>query len=336
MSLYCVEEAPDLAWRLAMERGDFAAAWRETDRAEIPRRRLEREGRFIWNPDYLLWNGEPFYGRRVLVRCNHGLGDTLQFIRFIPRICAMAEAVTVFAQPPLVELLCADGRFGDVRDGWIEEAPDRDVEVEIMELAYAFRCTPETVPRAPYLSAPRADVMLEPDPAAILEIGLLWAASDWDVSRSIPLPLFDALAGLPGVRFHSLQQGAQAEEWRDSRLPLQPLSEQTGEITAAAAAMQQLDLIITMDGMAAHLAGALGRPVWLLLQHEADWRWMKHREDSPWYPNMRIFRQPAPGAWKPVLSQVRAELSTLLATAAGARGHWYNAPAHSRRRAIRC
>src|SRR4051794_26193087 len=98
-------EPPDTPWMHAMRRGDFAAAWRETDRVELVRRAQERAGSFVWQPHHLMWNGEPFDGRRVLVRCNHGLGDTLQFARFLPRVRALARELTVLAQPALVELL---------------------------------------------------------------------------------------------------------------------------------------------------------------------------------------------------------------------------------------
>jgi hypothetical protein len=299
----------------AMRRGDFETAWRETDRVELVRRAEERAGRLIWQPHHLLWNGAPFAGQRVLVRCDHGLGDTLQFARFLPKVRAVARELTVLVQPALVDLLSAEETFGNVRDGWTKDPPPaHDVAIEVMELAYAFRCTTETLPKAvPYLPIgalrQRAAELPIARRGGELRVGLLWAASDWDTRRSIPLPLLDALQHVRGVHYYSLQQGLHAQEWTHSRLAIQPLSEHTQAVTDAAAAMLEMDLIITVDCMAAHLAGALGRPTWMLLRHDADWRWMKNRADSPWYPTMQIFRQPAEGAWEPVVEEVAEALA---------------------------
>ena len=299
----------------AMRRGDFAAAWEETDRIERKRRARERAGRLEWREHHLLWNGQPFSGRRVLIRCNHGLGDTLQFLRFIPWVCAIARAVTLLVQPALLPLLHGTRQFGEVRNGWSGgPIPPHDIEIEIMELAYAFRCTAQTLPsQVPYL--PLELIRRGPPPLPRVSesgreyrVGLLWAASDWDPRRSIPLRMFNALCPLTGVRFYSLQQGAHAAEQADSRLPLHPLGAATGDIAQAARAMLHLDLILTVDSMPAHLAGALGQNVWLLLRHHADWRWQEQRADSPWYPTMRLFRQPQPDAWEPVLENVAAAL----------------------------
>jgi hypothetical protein len=141
-----------------------------------------------------------------------------------------------------------------------------------------------------------------------LRVGLLWAGSDWDARRSIPLKLLNALRHLSGVRFYSLQQGPHALDTATSRLAIEPLARHTREVSALAAAMLELDLIVTVDCMAAHLAGALGRPVWMLLREHADWRWMTQRTDSPWYPTMRLFRQEREGEWSGVVEQVAEAL----------------------------
>src|SRR5690606_3219921 len=125
-----------------------------------------------------------------------------------------------------------------------------------------------------------------------LHAGLVWAASDWDDSRNIPLAMLEPLLRLPGVRLYSLQQGSAADDPALAGLNIERLSHRTREIPAAAAAMRELDLVISIDGMPAHLAATLGRPTWVLLKHEADWRWMDGRDDSPWYPSVRLFRQP--------------------------------------------
>lgn len=292
----------------AMRRGDFRAAWRLTDRLERRRRALERADRLVWHPQYLLWNGDAFPGRRVLVRCNHGLGDTLQFLRFVPQVRQMASSVALMAQPQLLGLLNGTGAFGIVHDGWHEGAPaDHDLEIEIMELAYAFRCTTANLPSAvPYL--PVHTLRVAPLPGFGLKVGLLWAASEWDPRRSIPIAMLDTLGRVHNLRFYSLQQGAAAADIRASRLPIVPLSDRTAALEDAAGALLGLDLLITVDSMLAHLAGAMGCPVWVLLRHKADWRWLEGRSDSPWYPSMRLFRQPREGAWEPVMEAVALAL----------------------------
>jgi hypothetical protein len=148
-----------------------------------------------------------------------------------------------------------------------------------------------------------------------LRVGLLWAASEWDTSRSIPIGALAPLCAVRGVRYYSLQQGDRGGEWQHAPLPVSPLSSHTTAVEAAAAAMLALDLIITVDGMSAHLAGGLGRPVWVLLKEQCDWRWMRERSDSPWYPTMRLFRQRSAGDWTSVVAEVAVALSAV----AGAR-----------------
>ena len=306
-----MDEAPPeevaAAWLAAMRRGDYAEAWRQTDRIELPRRERQRQPGFVHGPQHLKWDGSPFAGRSVLVRCEHGLGDTLQFVRFVPGLCALAREVHLLVQPPLVALLRGGPGLGVVHDGWSGATPPHEVEIEVMELAYAFRPTLATLP-PPYrgLQLP-SKAPMEVPPAAP-RVGLLWSASDWDSSRSLPLGMLEPVTQLPGLRFFSLQQGEARNDPQLTRLGVVPLSHLTTDIRAAAAAMQEMDLVISVDGMAAHLAGSLGRPTWVLLKHDADWRWMVGREDSPWYSGMRLFRQPVPGDWSGVVSQVRQAL----------------------------
>jgi hypothetical protein len=306
--------APDVAdqWPAAMRRGDWAQAWRETDRIELPRRERQRRPGFVRRPEELCWDGTPLARRSVLVRCEHGLGDTLQFIRFVPEIVRVARAVHVMMQPPLLALFAGAPELGTVHNGWTEwwPAPPHDVEIEIMELAYALRATPDGVAAPyPHLNA-RVTGKL---PVTIahgseFRVGLVWAASDWDATRSIPLHSLRPLAAIPGVRCFSLQQGEAAADPLAEQLGIEPLSRHTGDIFAAAAAMLELDLILTVDNMVAHLAATLGRPTWVLLKREADWRWMDARADSPWYPTMRLFRQQREGEWDGVVSAVATKL----------------------------
>lgn len=307
-------DRPDVAddWFAAMRRGDWQAAWRATDRIELPRRAAQRQRGFERRPEHLRWDGTPLAGRSVLVRCEHGLGDTLQFMRFIPHLDA--REVHFLVQPHLVSLLHGAPGLGHVRNYWTDEPlPAHEVDIEVMELAYALRLDLARLP-APYPhlqgQLPRRHDLQLPDEDR-LRVGLLWAASDWDTERSVPLPALAPLFAMEEVQLFSLQQGQAACDPLLQRLDIEALSERTREIPAAAAAMCALDLVISVDGMPAHLAGTLGRPTWVLLKHDADWRWMDEREDTPWYPTLRLFRQRQPGDWVSVAQRVASALRQL-------------------------
>lgn len=283
-----------------MRRGDFAAAWEASDavlRTHTPCWHLPRHEQWVWD-------GTPLDGKRVLVRCYHGLGDTLQFIRYAPLVHAVAAQVTVWAQPELIPLLrTARGidRLLPLHDGACEAA--YDVDVEVMELPHVFRSTLETLPAAvPYLHVEPAP--LERD--GRLHVGLVWRAGEWDDRRSIPFPLLAPLAELPDVALHVLQRGPR----RDEAAGL-GIDSGSDDVLACARVMRALDLVVTVDSMTAHLAGALGVPVWTLLHAEADWRWMEGRDDSPWYPTMRLIRQGGPGEWAPVIARVAGGLRAM-------------------------
>jgi hypothetical protein len=292
---------PGARWMRHMRAGEWDAAWRISD-TQLPQEVDWRAPRHVQR----IWTGAPVEGRRVLVRCYHGLGDTIQFARFLPVLAARVAELTVWAQPALIPLLATmPGRIAllPLHDGTPEVA--YDVDLEIMELSHLLRVTPATLPAAvPYLH-PLARLL----PGRGLQVGLVWAAGDWDGSRSVPPGLLAPLAEIPGVTLHLLQRGAALAEW-----PAVP-GEASGsdDILAAASLMTALDLVISVDSMPAHLAGALGRPVWTLLKHDADWRWMDGREDSPWYPTMRLFRQRRPGDWAEVAARVAAALRALAA-----------------------
>jgi len=296
-------EALGERWFSAMRRGDFAAAWRASDailraHAGVPCWHRPRHEQWVWD-------GTPLQGERVLVRCYHGLGDTLQFIRYLPMLKQVAAETVVWAQPALIPLLrSVDGidRLEPLHDGPYHG--EYDVDVEVMELAHVFRSTLETLPsRVPYVHADPAEIPRDDR----LAVGLVWRAGDWDERRSIPIHLLSPLAQIPGVDLHVLQRGAALAECPAC------FGTRSGadDVLQAARVMRALDLVITVDSMPAHLAGALGVPVWTLLIDDADWRWMTGRDDSPWYPTMRLFRQPSPGDWPSVIRRVAAELRAL-------------------------
>jgi hypothetical protein len=291
------------AWMRHMRAGEWSAAWRASDRVLAG-----RAGQPCWHlprHEQWIWDGTPLDGKRVLVRCYHGLGDTLQFLRYAPLLRQIGAEATFWVQPALIPLLRTVDGIGTLlplHDG--EPGVAYDVDVEIMELSHVFRSTQQTLPAdVPYLH-------VDPAPRAgdgRLHVGLVWKAGDWDDRRSVPVHLLAPLAEAPRVLLHILQRGSGLAE-RPAGFGVDAGSD---DPVQAAETMRALDLVVTVDSMPAHLAGALGVPVWTLLQAEADWRWMDHRDDSPWYPTMRLFRQPRPGAWEPVIARVMDELEAL-------------------------
>ena len=286
-------------WMHWMRLGEFERAWQISDRA---------------------LNGKPvtaadFRNKRVLVRCEHGLGDTIQFIRYVRLIRPLAEKIIVHCQPPLVPLV-RTMREIDVVFTWEEPWPqDAGLEIDVMQLPHAFRTTVDTVPaEIPYLSidpelvrAKRSQFRRD----GRFNTGLVWGASTWDERRSIPLSAFVALNKAPGMAMFSLQHGPewrQAVEWGSAVGILNPTEPENDDVLETAAAILNLDLVITVDTMVAHLAGALGAPVWMLLREQADWRWMSGRPDSPWYPTMRLFRQESGQEWAAVAGRVASAL----------------------------
>jgi hypothetical protein len=314
-----LNEADAAEWMRAARRGDFEEAWRCSDR--IRARTTNRGDPAVPRHLQQIWDGTPLEGRRVLVRCYHGLGDTIQFARYLPALRIIARDVIVWAQPKLVPLLqtVSDGlTVLPLHDG----APDveYDVDIEIMELAYAFRTTLATIPaNVPYLRAPAAAVA-QGEHSRACAVGIAWRAGDWNPERSIDFTLLTSFLDDIGldIRWHSLQFEARAGE---SHPRLQPCAAEDSDINAIAARMQSLSLVISIDSMPAHLAGALGVPVWTLLPHEADWRWLERRGDSPWYPTMRLFRQTQPGHWDRVLQDVHQALGQQFNPEAGHARH---------------
>lgn len=295
------ERVETSSWIAAMKRGDFKTAWRLADHALAA-----RAGRPCWHlprHEQYVWDGAPLDGKRVLVRCYHGLGDTVQFVRFAPLLKTRAAEVIVWAQPRLLPLLrTASGldRVLPLHDGAPVAAYDADVE--IMELVHVFRLAPDQLPGAvPYLQVPRVDFGLAKDR---LHVGVVWRAGDWDERRSIPATVLSPLARIPSVTLHAMQHGPAAHEWSRAWGPVCPAKDPL----ETAQWMQAFDLIISVDSFPAHLAGALGRRVWTLLPFDADWRWMGAREDCPWYPTMRLFRQQRAGDWAGVIARVERGL----------------------------
>jgi hypothetical protein len=287
-------------WIDAMRHGDFAAAWKISDELLLSRRDEEQWKLQRWQQS--IWNGSDVAGRRVLVRCYHGLGDTIQFIRYAALLKTLAAEVIVWVQPSLIPLLrgvSGIDRLLPLHDG----VPDveYDVDVELGELPYVFRTTIESIPaEVPY-------IFVEPARLAAngrLRVGLIWESGDWNTQRSVPFAQVQRLSEIAGVEWHILQREPVRAGW-DGKLGVisggdNPLDD--------ARIMRALDLVISVDTMTAHLAGALGQKTWTLLPFDPDWRWMLDRNDSPWYPTMRLFRQPEEGNWNGVIDEVGSAL----------------------------
>ena len=296
--------APDPVgeWTDCMRRGDFAGAWRIADvlqqHASIDRRTPRHQ--------QAVWDGTPLDDRRILVRCYHGLGDTIQFIRYAPYVRRRASELLVWAQPPLLPLLArvpGIDRLLPLHDGEVDAS--YDVDIEVMELPHAFRTEAHTIPAAaPYLHVEPLTLSRTSGPA----VGLVWRAGDWAEHRSLPFGLLAPLVSAP-VTWYVLQGRPGLSERPDGF----GICAGTDDLVEAARAIRALDLLITIDSMPAHLGGALGTPVWTLLSADADWRWMQDRDDSPWYPSMRLFRQGRAGEWPPVVARVAAALHAWLA-----------------------
>jgi hypothetical protein len=293
-------------WNCWMLSGNYENAWRESD--NIHAGGPPDPNRF--------WEGSSWRGKRVMLRCLHGLGDTIQFIRYAPFLKKTCNWLSVQTHPQLATLL--EGVPGVDRvttwppPGEQESDTEWEMQMEVTELPRAFGATTDSLPAVPYIHIPREQV--EWTAARFpkrqgLRIGLCWRSGPFNQQRCIPFAALDSLLVCSHHQFFNLLEEREPEAQEDHRL-LEP-PKRDSDVRALAAVMLHLDLIITVDTMAAHLAGALGRPVWILLPFPADWRWMLDRHDSPWYPTARLFRQTLDNNWSGVISEVATCLKTL-------------------------
>ena len=293
-------------WMAHMFMGDFASAWRESDSIRL------RGGA----DPHRMWTGESLKDRHIIVRCLHGYGDAIQFLRYAPRLRSIAAEVTYEVPPALYELAPYIEGVDNVVT-WGRLAPVNpvswDTQIEIMELPYIFRTEMRDLPLAQqYVHPPQArcNCINRKLGGNHPRVGVVWAAGEWNQSRSVPFPVFSGLLAEPACEFWSLQGGTAQADWSElapsSRL--RDSADLGDGILNLACIISQLDLVITVDTLAAHLAGAMGVPAWVMLQHVADWRWMACGTTSPWYPSLRLFRQHVPGDWSGLIDEVRQEL----------------------------
>lgn len=262
-----------------------------------------------------MWDGSDPSGRTILVHTEQGYGDTLQFIRYVPMLAARGATVIVECHHVLRKLISSVRGVSRVVPNGLA-LPDFDLHTPLLSLPCVFKTTIENIPReVPYLfpDGDRVEAWKSKITGDGLKVGLIWAGNAKpDAKRTVPGEMLKALAGIEGVWFFSLQRtDAGTYQAPSAELRMTDVSGGLSDFNETAAAMMNLDLLITIDTGPAHLAGALGRPTWTLLPWSPDWRWMLDREDSPWYPTMRLFRQSKPDEWGDVLDRVREELSKL-------------------------
>jgi hypothetical protein len=255
----------------------------------------------------------------LLLYAEQGLGDTIQFSRFACSLAASGKEVFLEVQPPLGALLGRLEGVKVIRKG--ETLPEYDVHLPLMSLPHVLGVTPETAPGdVPYLFAEpaRVEAWVKRLPTCQFRVGIVWQGNPdgyVDKGRSIPLRCFTPLCRIPGLRLISLQKNYGIEQLADlpSGMRVETLGAEfdpgPDAFLDTAAVMMNLDLVVSTDTGAAHLAGALGLPVWIVLRHVPDWRWMIDREDTPWYPTARLFRQTRHGDWDEVFERIAGELA---------------------------
>jgi Flp pilus assembly protein TadD len=309
---------PEVHWNLALcllVQGDFEAGWSEFEW----RRKCadHRDARPDFSPP--MWDGSDLDGKTILLTSEQGLGDTLQFIRYAQLVKERGGEVVVECQPELIPLLaqlpCVSRWIGRG-----EPLPVFDVWHPLMSLPALFRTTLETIPMQPTLRAPSDRVekfsRLILENAGRMKIGIAWAGRAQhknDRNRSLPFSALMPLLERSSAQFFSLQKGPAARQIGQfsSGLKLVDLTEELVDFADTAGLIANLDLVICVDTAVAHLAGAMGKPVWLMLPFAPDWRWMLDRDDSPWYPSVRLFRQLRAGDWGGVVGRIKAELQEI-------------------------
>ena len=261
-----------------------------------------------------LWDGRELDGRRILLHSEQGYGDVIQFVRYAPLVARRGGEVLLGCPPALTGLLARAPGVSRVAAGRAG-LPSFDFHCPLLSLPAVFRTTQATLPaKVPYLTPPKEVFPIGPAQAGCLKVGLAWAGDAKhknDRNRSMPVGQFGPLMDLPGAHWFSLQAGPRALDL--ARVPwanrVTDLGPRFANFDQTASAIVQLDLVISVDTAVAHLAGALGKPVWMLLPFAGEWRWMVHRSDSPWYPTLRLFRQGKPGDWAGVMEAVRGALA---------------------------
>ncbi len=297
---------------LHLAEGNFALGWSEYEHRDSAR----QARRNFSQPQ---WKGEPLNGARIFLHAEQGIGDTLQSIRYIPLVSARGGRILLGIQTRLRRLLAGtEGVWRFVYEG--ETPPEFDFHCPLLSLPLAFGTDLNSIPgKIPYVH-PAPELVefwkkrLQENPFCI---GVVWGGNPkhpYELWRSIKLDQLAPLTKLSGTTFYSLQMGPPAQELKGvgSRVKIIDLQSGQRDFADTAAIVANLDLVISIDTSVAHLAGAMGKPVWILLHKSPDWRWLLERDDSPWYPTARLFRQSTLGNWQDVLTRVELELRDMV------------------------
>ncbi len=305
---------PQAEWNaslLLLRMGRFGEAWPKYERRWV----LPgfREGADAAAPPPSVLSLDQVAGRRVLVRPEQGRGDIIQFARYAPLLAQRAGGVILSVFPDLVRLMRGLRGTEAVIDD-TDPAPPHDMETALLSLPLAFATALDTIPaEVPYLAAEpdlRAAWAERLGPRIAPRVGLCWWGSQHIPERSIPLDRLAPVLRLSGIAFHAVQKDMTDTDraWLTAHGAIADHGPALTDFAQTAALLSHMDLVISIDTAVAHLAGALARPTWVLLRRSADWRWLLHRADSPWYPTARLFRQDARGAWDPVIAAVAEAL----------------------------
>jgi tetratricopeptide (TPR) repeat protein len=299
--------------RLELLAGDFRRGWDEYEW------RWRRSTELIPQFPQPTWTGQPLGPEaRLLIWCEQGFGDIVQFARYLPIVADKCKAVWMLVRKPLAPLFREIKGISRVYEVG-EKVPPFEFQCPLLSLPRVLGTRVDTIPReVPYLRVPadRSPPALTTPPGTRLKIGITWAGNPShgnDRHRSCTLKDFLLLLGLPGLAFFSLQRDEPARQLAELGVDavIRDVASDLGDFGDTAALLTALDLVISVDTAIVHLAGALGRPVWTLLPYAPDWRWRVHGNGSAWYPTMRLFRQPTPGDWRAVFEAVRSALLAL-------------------------
>jgi Flp pilus assembly protein TadD len=294
--------------RLLLKLGKYEEGWKEFEW----RLRTPHWMRMGVNFAQSRWTGQDARGKTILLVSDASLGDAMHLIRYAPLVAGRGATVLLECQAELVPLL---NRVHGVSKVFAcgGRLPPFDWQIPLFSLPLVFGTTMETIPAdVPYLSAPAERIeqwakRLRGDSS--FKVGLVWAGSLGRDARSCLLASFAPLGAIPGVSFYGLQKGPEANQPVPAGMRLIQLGDELGDFADTAALVSNLDLVISVDTSVAHLAGGMGRPVWTLIYFDPSFLWLRDRADSPWYPTMRLFRQPRKGDWDSVITRVVDALS---------------------------
>ena len=309
-------------WNLAISyllTGDFSKGWDQYQWRHKP------EAEIVTYPhhyDQPYWDGSSFAGKRLLVHHEQGFGDNIQFVRYLPMVKQLGGTVILEMEKPLYELFKQiEGADEFVQASSDSTPPDVnfDIHIPTLDMPRLFGTTLENIPcKVPYLCAEHAktEYWRNKLDSKSFKVGLVWsgdARHGNDHNRSCPLKHFAPLTKIEGVKLYGLQKEVSRQLTElATDMEISCLSEEFEDFTDTAAAIENMDLVISVDTSVLHLAGAMGKPVWALIPFAPDWRWMLDRQDSPWYPTMRLFRQKERGDWDELFTTVAQQLQILV------------------------